>query len=199
MATVPGGIFDVTSNPTVYDTTISDILKLINYRESFNLDLSQTTIVGSSGNLTVVGGGSHDSIVGGSGSVTIQANGGNDYIIGGSGADSIVGGAGNDFIMGGEGNDIVTGGSRASVASDGNTFVFRANSGKDVIGDFDLTKDVIKLRKIDGIETVKDVLKHASQSGDNVVIKLGGGNKITLLNVSLDDLKKNPGDHFDVG
>jgi Ca2+-binding RTX toxin-like protein len=204
MATVPGGTFDVSDDG-------ANLIKLINWTESLYVDLTQTTVVGGSGTLTVAGGGQGDTIITGGVAGIFRGNAGNDLInassndsvIGGGSDQLIFGGAGNDYIIGGIGNDQVTlrgaADGKADASGEGITFVFRANSGKDVIEGFDLTKDVIKLRNIDGIESVKDVLKHASQSGDNVVIKLGDGNKITLLNVDLADLKKNPGDHFDVG
>jgi hypothetical protein len=79
------------------------------------------------------------------------------------------------------------------------TFVFHQDSGKDVVTDFDVDRDVLEISKgLNGINTAKDVLKHASQHGHDVIINLGDGNKITLKGVDLDDLKKHPGDHFDI-
>lgn len=204
MATIPGGIFDVGDSG-------ANLIKLTDLTESLFVDFTQTTVFGGTGTLTVAGGSQGDTIITGGIGGVFRGNAGNDLInassndtvIGGGSTQTIFGGAGNDYIIGGIGNDEVTvrgaADGKADASGEGITFVFRANSGKDVIEGFDLTKDIIKIRKIDGIESVKDVIKHASQSGDNVVIKLGDGNKITLLNVDLADLKKNPGDHFDVG
>lgn len=117
----------------------------------------------------------------------LWGEGGNDKLLGLKGADLLDGGKGNDTLSGGD-------------DSDKDTFVFGKASGKDVITDFDVKKDVIEIAKgLNGIKTVKDVLKHADQKGKDVVIDLGGGNKITLKDVKLSDLKKNPGDHFDIG
>jgi Ca2+-binding RTX toxin-like protein len=110
--------------------------------------------------------------------------GGNDTLKGLGGNDILEGGKGNDKLIGGEGKD---------------TFVFGKNDGKDVITDFDVNKDVIEIAKgTNGIKKAGDVLDHATQKGDDVVIDLGDGNKITLKDVDLKDLKKNPGDHFDI-
>lgn len=119
---------------------------------------------------------------------------GNDKLWGMGGNDTLDGGKGNDRLDGGEGNDKLTGGEGGK-----DTFIFGDNAGKDVVTDFDVKKDVLEIAKgLNGINKAKDVLKHADQKGKNVVIDLGDGNKITLKNVDLDDLKKNPGDHFDI-
>jgi Ca2+-binding RTX toxin-like protein len=121
--------------------------------------------------------------------------GGNDKLFGKGGDDKLDGGTGNDRLDGGTGNDTLTGGTGKFK----DTFVFGKNSGKDVITDFDVKKDVIEIAKgLNGIKKAADVLKHASQKGKDVVIDLGGGNKITLKGVDLKDLKKAPGDHFDI-
>ena len=116
-----------------------------------------------------------------------------DKLFGKGGDDVIKGLAGNDTIRGDAGNDKLTGGDGAD------TFVFGKNSGKDTITDFDVKKDVIEIAKgLNGIKKASDVLKHADQKGKDVVIDLGGGNKITLKDVKISELKKNPGDHFDI-
>jgi serralysin len=117
----------------------------------------------------------------------------NDKIWGMGGNDILNGGAGNDRIDGGQGNDKLTGGAGKD------TFVFGKKSGKDIITDFDVKKDVLEIAKgLNGIKSAKDVLKHAVQQGKDVVIDLGNSNKITLKKVNLGDLKKKPSDHFDI-
>lgn len=116
-----------------------------------------------------------------------------DQLFGQGGNDKLKGFAGADVLVGGKGNDVLTGG----VGKD--TFVFSKGDGKDVITDFDVKKDILEIAKgTNGIKKAADVLKHASQHGKDVVIDLGGGNKITLKDVKLGDLKKHPGDHFDI-
>jgi Ca2+-binding RTX toxin-like protein len=120
-----------------------------------------------------------------------------DQLFGKGGNDSLKGQDGNDELNGGTGNDTLTGDKPDGSFKD--TFVFGKNSGKDVITDFDVKKDVIEIAKgINGIKKAADVLDHAKQKGKDVVIDLGGGNKITLNGVDLKDLKKHPGDHFDI-
>ncbi|MBL0374979.1 hemolysin-type calcium-binding protein [Rhizobium sp. KVB221] len=134
------------------------------------------SMVGSNKGETITGKSFADKLFGKGGNDVLNGNGGNDRLDGGTGNDTLTGGAGKD------------------------TFVFGAKSGKDVITDFDVKKDVIEIAKgINGIKKAADVLKHADQKGKDVVIDLGGGNKITLKDVKLADLKKNPGDHFDIG
>ena len=158
--------------------------------DSGNFDV---TVKGSDGGDTVILGDFEGKVKTGDGGDLIDVSGG--------GSSTVTGGGGNDYIVsGGDGSGSATGAVAASGGS-GNTFIFKEGkdgSGKDVIEGFDLDKDVIKIRGYEKIDSAKDVIKHAKQDGDNVVIKLGDGNKITLLNVDLKDLKKNPGDHFDV-
>lgn len=167
------------------------------------VDLSEAGGGNTETPITVTGSTGGDTVILGDFSGQVNTGGGSDFVDASGGSSTVVAGAGNDYIISGGGSQPETGFTFASAADDpqgtGNTFLFKPGSGKDVIEGFDLTKDVIKIRNYDGIESVKDVIKHASQSGDNVVIKLGDGNKITLLGVSLKDLKKHPGDHFDVG
>jgi Ca2+-binding RTX toxin-like protein len=121
-----------------------------------------------------------------------------DRLWGLTGNDTVVGGAGNDSIDGGRGNDRLTGDGTGKKAF-ADTFVFGAKSGKDVITDFDVGKDVIQIAKgINGIKKPSHVINHAQQKGKDVIIDLGNGNKVTLKNVKLSDLKKNPSDHFDI-
>lgn len=117
-----------------------------------------------------------------------------DKLLGKGGNDTLLGNGGNDKLDGGTGNDKLTGGEGAD------TFIFGKNSGKDVVTDFDVTKDILEIAKgLNGIKKPADVLDHAVQKGKDVVIDLGGGNKITLKKVDLDDLKDNPKDHFHIG
>ena len=142
------------------------------------------TKVGTVHNDSLSGGKLKDKLWGLDGNDTLKGQGGNDHLDGNNGKDKLIGGAGNDTLTGGAGKD---------------TFVFGKNSGKDVVTDFDVKKDVLQIAKgLNGIKKPSDVLDHAVQKGKDVVIDLGGGNKITLKKVDLDDLKKNPKAHFDI-
>ena len=71
--------------------------------------------------------------------VTINGEAGNDTLWGSNGDDVINGGDGNDTIFGGAGNDTLTGGAGDDI------FQFTATAGSDVITDFNVTDDTIKL------------------------------------------------------
>ena len=138
-----------------------------------------------SGNDTLKGSSGKDKLWGGKGHDTLKGGKGNDKLWGDRGNDTLKGGKGNDSLWGGKGND---------------TFVFGKNSGKDTVHDFNVKKDTLQIAKgLNGIKKASDVLDHATQKGKDVVIDLGKGNKITLKDVKLADLKKHPGDHFDIG
>lgn len=115
-----------------------------------------------------------------------------DKLFGYGGSDKIKGMDGDDVIEGGKGNDKLWGGDGAD------TFVFGSGEGRDIVNDFDINSDVIAIKGVKGFSSVEDVLAHAKQKGQHVEIDLGKGDKITLKFVKLADLKKNPGDHFDV-
>ncbi len=71
--------------------------------------------------------------------VTINGEAGNDTLWGSNGDDVINGDAGNDSLFGGSGSDTLTGGTGSD------TFQFTATSASDVITDFNVTDDTIKL------------------------------------------------------
>jgi len=134
-----------------------------------------------------------DWVYGRQGKDDIYGLGGDDHLFGQQGKDELFGGDGDDFLSGGQGKDKLTGGDGAD------TFVFAKGSGKDVVLDFDLDQDILQIRATNKIKEPEDVLNKAKQlkNGD-VEINLGNGGKIVLKNTDLDDLKKNPGDHFDI-
>jgi Ca2+-binding RTX toxin-like protein len=148
--------------------------------------------------MATIGGGGDNTLNGTSGRDKIYAGAGNDILRGFGGNDKLVGESGRDRLIGGDGDDVLTGdGTVAGNYKD--TFVFGANSGKDIITDFDVGKDMLEISKgLNGIRKASDVLDHAIQKGKSVIINLGDGNKIILKNVDLKDLKKNPADHFDI-
>lgn len=116
---------------------------------------------------------------------------GNDHLAGGSGKDLLYGGDGDDALHGGRGKDKLLGGDGAD------TFVFTGRSGKDAILDFDLDSDILQIEATDKITSVDDVVARASENkkGD-VVINLGGGDKIVLKGVTLDEFKDDAEGHI---
>ncbi|TFL16800.1 calcium-binding protein [Jannaschia formosa] len=115
---------------------------------------------------------------------------GNDRLEGGDGADQIDGGAGQDAITGGRGSDALTGG------VDADRFVLRADHGRDLITDFDLTQDVLVIDSalvggmLSGAEVVErfEVIPNSPAGGAfGRVLDFGDGNEVFLRRVLRDD------------
>ena len=126
------------------------------------------------------GGAGDDTMFGRAAGDVLLAAAGNDWMEGNEGADTLHGGAGFDVLNGGTGNDILTGGSGSD------SFVFAPGFGADIITDFAAgpgSEDRIDLSAFAGRSLI-DLLKHTTQVGTDAVIDLGGGDSITLQNVS---------------
>lgn len=107
-------------------------------------------------------------------------------IVGNKGDNRLSGLAGDDTLDGGKGNDILTGG------ADNDFFVFLKGYGVDRITDFVTTgaqEDEIDLMGFNGIGTFSEVMEHAKNVGDNVVINFGGGDKIVIEGVQVENLE----------
>jgi len=103
---------------------------------------------------------------------TLAGGAGNDRLFGGAGPDSLDGGSGADFLNGGAGDD---------------RFIYAPGYGADVIFGFAAgpgTEDKINLAAFKTISTFADVLAHAAQAGSDTVIDFGGGDTLTLRNVT---------------
>ena len=137
-----------------------------------------------------------------SGDDIVLGNGGDDLIITNGGNDVIDGGDGKDTINAGGGDDVVNTG--ANAAGDANEWenvtlgtgsdilFFTAGNDFDRIRDFNIAEDQIDLSTY-GFADVSDVLALATQSQDRfgfdrVDIDLGDGDKIRVLDVTLDEL-----------
>lgn len=156
-------------------------------------------LFGGTGNDTVHGGNGDDTLHGNTGKDRLLGGDDNDVLNGGGGNDQLLGGRGKDILIGGQGDDVLRGDLNNGAYQD--IFVFGAGSGKDVVMDFDVDRDILQISKGLGkveIDSALDVLKNAKQIKGDVIIDLGDGNTITLKDVSLTDLKKNPSDHFDI-
>lgn len=156
---------------------------------------------GAAGGDSLYGGQGSDEIYGNQESDRIEGNNANDTIFGGQGDDTIFGGQdgdlingnlandslagnlGNDTIFGGVGNDTFTGGGDADV------FAFGAQSGVDVITDFDVNGDVIRIVSgLNGITSGASALTHLSASGSSTVLDLGSGNSVLIQNITTGQL-----------
>ena len=118
--------------------------------------------------------------------------GGNDQIYGRGGNDELYGGDGNDRIYGGSGDDMLNGGEGFD------RFIFRDDSGNNIINDFDTdAREDIVLRLVTAITDFADLTaNHLSETLVNVdgndvlstVIDDGAAMTITLLGVANADL-----------
>lgn len=138
-----------------------------------------------SGTETVNGGDGNDLIYGNHGTDLLIGGSGIDTMFGGQDADTLSGGAGSDMLYGNRGDDLLVGG-------DGyDRFVFGGTSGADTISDFTYFTDYLVIQSNvngSGITSFSTLVSHATQSGSDVVIDLGSGNSITLLNYSTSSL-----------
>lgn len=122
------------------------------------------TIGGSLGNDTIRGDAGDDSLGGGTGRDLLYGGTGNDSIGGGEGDDTIYGGAGQDFLAGGGRNDLIFGGDGNDTINSGagndemfggsgaDLFIFNSftDGERDVIGDFEVGVDRIRLSGVEG-------------------------------------------------
>lgn len=172
-------------------------------------DANNDTLRGHDGDDKLVGGNGKDLLQGGNDNDRLMGNDGRDNLQGGNGDDTLNGGTGQDRINGGRGEDRLVGGSGADV------FVFRGDSGEDVITDFDTGADVVNLQVVSqgavGWYGDADVLDFVTYADGNAVLDLSGlyqtfntfygaeilsnadGIEITFLNVAPDSLT---GDNF---
>jgi hypothetical protein len=103
-----------------------------------------------------------------------------------SSGSAILGSSGSNTLTSTLGNDTFAGNGHPD------TFVFAPNFGHDVIKDFaagSRGNDTIQFSK-SVFDSFADVLSHATQSGQNVVIADGAGDSLTLNNVKLAALDK---------
>jgi hypothetical protein len=138
-------------------------------------------IDGLDGNDQIQGDAGNDFLNGGSGNDVLFGQTGDDTLVGQAGNDQLVGGDGNDFLIGGPGNDTLWGGSGRD------TFRFGAGDGADVIGDFVVAADTIRLAADLGARSGAEVLRAITSSGNTAtgqlfsMITLNSGNTITVL------------------
>jgi serralysin len=142
------------------------------------------TLNGDGGTDALFGNQGDDVLYGGSENDRLWGDSGNDSLYGGEGSDSLNGGAGFDVLEGGAGNDTLAG------AFNADTFIFRDGHGVDVIRDFDANS---ALEKIDfsGLSTLNslnDVLAHAVQQAQDVLITTSADSSILLKFIELADL-----------
>jgi Ca2+-binding RTX toxin-like protein len=111
---------------------------------------------------------------------------GRDLLFGGSGRDSLIGGDGRDRLDGGSGKDAMSGGSGPD------TFVFNPGNEEDRVQDFRPSGDafdVVDMSGFTGIRGFADLKHHyMHQDHDDVVIRVGDDDVLTLIDVTVDKL-----------
>ncbi|MEG4144760.1 S8 family serine peptidase [Microcoleus sp. Pol12B5] len=103
---------------------------------------------GSEGNDTVYGGKESDILFGNNGEDILFGNRGQDSLSGGEGNDSLYGGQASDILLGGNGSDFLSGenGDDSLIGGNGSDrFLISANSGSDIIFDFEPGIDFLAL------------------------------------------------------
>lgn len=104
----------------------------------------------------------------------MSGNDGVDDIRGCKGHDLIAGGGGNDRLQGNAGDD---------------TFIFGQGSGRDRIVDFDRSGDDSLDLTDFGFADFEALSQNMVQIGDHVLIDLGDGDEILLLNTNILDIE----------
>jgi len=106
------------------------------------------SIDGGDGDDTVYGGKEIDYLFGNNGEDILFGNRGQDSLIGGEGNDSLYGGKASDILLGGNGSDLLSGdnGDDSLIGGNGSDrFLISANSGSDIIFDFEVGIDFLAL------------------------------------------------------
>jgi len=159
------------------------------------------TLSGEDGNDTLFGGQGNDTLLGGEGADILRGNSGDDMLHGGAGADNLIGGSGVDMLFGDDGDDIIlghlgddilhggSGNDRLSGNAGNDVFVFDVNSDADIITDFNKSgRDLIDLSAF-GFLDFSDLESSIAQSGQDVLIDLGDGNQILLLETDISTIE----------
>ena len=96
-------------------------------------------LFGGIGDDLLIGGGGVDELMGDAGQDVLRGGAGNDIVRGGAGNDIVTGDFGDDQVIGGFGDDVLAGGDGADL------FIFGAESGSDVVRDFERGVDLLDL------------------------------------------------------
>lgn len=119
---------------------------------------------------------------------TLTGNFGRNVLMGGAGDDILYGVAGGDILDGGAGNDQLIGGVFAR-----DTFVFQTGYGQDTIYGFEdlggwqgayTAQDAVQI-DVEGVNTIGDLISHASQVGSDVRFDFGNGDALIVKNTTL--------------
>lgn len=136
-------------------------------------------IFGGAGNDSVYGNIGSDSLEGGAGLDLLLGGSGDDSLYGGDGSDELYGNQGRDWLEGGAGNDILRGGTLQD------SFVFRAGSGDDIITDFEVLNDVLRVERalLYTLSPANFLDRYAQVVDGNTVLQFANGDSVTLIGV----------------
>ena len=138
-------------------------------------------VAGDSPAVVAASGGAGNNVLSGFENVTGSQSG--DLLTGDALANVLNGNGGNDSLVGGGGNDTLIGGGGLD------SFVFAAGSGQDEVTDFDaLAGELLDVGAI--FADAGTALGAAAQNGADTVLDLGGGNQVTLLGLTVDELSE---------
>ncbi|MBB5693013.1 glycosyl hydrolase [Muricoccus pecuniae] len=128
-------------------------------------------------------------IVTGTGWATATGNGLANTLTGNAAPNVLNGMGGNDRLVGGGGNDTLSGG------GGDDRFIINRGEGSDTITDFrSWERDVVELKGYGtGLDSYSDLSWRFQQSGDNVIVRLGNGENLTIQHAKVADLTA---DHF---
>lgn len=177
-------------NDSLYGGDDDDVLRLGTGNDFGDGDFGNDTLFGELGNDSLYGDHGNDRLDGGAGNDSLDGHHGADTLLGGSGNDSVLGGDGADVLNGGDGVDTMRGETGADTVSGGagsDFFVFAAGDGADTFLDFRNNIDTLRLDG-DLAATWLALKEHATQSGANVVLDFGGGDSITIRNITIAQL-----------
>ncbi|MEO0522727.1 MAG: hypothetical protein AAF088_07395 [Pseudomonadota bacterium] len=157
-----------------------------------SIDLANA-IVGTDGRDNIRATRNDDTILGEAGNDNIRANKGDDTVFGGEGNDRLNGqrgddvldgGAGDDMLIGDHGSDIMTGGDGADTF-----FVKARQSGTDVITDFEVGTDFLKIdgKLYDGDTMMELVDQFGTETDDGIMLELDGNSDVMLEGIFVDD------------
>jgi Ca2+-binding RTX toxin-like protein len=145
---------------------------------------------GTGGNDEIDGNRGDDQLFGRAGNDELDGDQGNDLLRGGTGNDELDGGYGRDRLFGGDGRDRLdgdNGNDRLAGGRGADVFEFETGDDHDVITDWGLGADRIELDDDFGYTGFRQVMRDATQVGDNVVFDFGRGTELTVLDVARAD------------
>ena len=144
-------------------------------------DIFQFLYGNSSGGLSIWSGSDNDTLNGTNQFDEFHGGDGNDQLFGGAGNDELIGDAGDDILEGQTGDDWLVGGTGAD------TFVFRAGTGEDGVGDFEVGVDTLELHD-QGSTDFASLIANSAEWGGNAWLHLDNGDVVILYGVGLNDL-----------